>query len=56
MSDTPSAELHTEPTHRRVGVEGWGGGEVDVLIEELRWEFRGGWVDPGQLYWINHFF
>lgn len=33
-----------------------GVGWVGILSEELRWEFRGGWVDPGQLYWINHFF
>lgn len=35
MSDTPSAELHTEPTHMRVGVTGgrWGWG----CSEELRW-------------------
>lgn len=25
MSDTPSAELHTEPTHGRVGITGEGG-------------------------------
>lgn len=27
-----------------------------MLSEELRWEFGGGWVDSGQLYWINQFF
>lgn len=53
MSDTPSAELHTE-THPQEGGSYWG--EGGVLSEVLRWEFWGGWVDPGQLYWINHFF
>lgn len=56
MSDTPSAELHIEPAHRREGIAGGGGDTGWVLSEELRWEFGGGWVDSGQLYWINQFF
>lgn len=55
MSDTPSAELHIDPTHWRVGAAGGRRG-LGVLSEEFRWGFVGGWVDPRQLYWINQFF
>lgn len=55
MSDTPSAELRTEPTRRRVGVTGgrwgWGCSEWGAKMG-----IGGAWVDPGQLYWINQYF
>lgn len=41
MSDTPSAELHTEPAHGRVGITGEGAGRVGVQNEELRCEMEG---------------
>lgn len=51
MSDTPSAELFTELAHREGGsCRGMvKGGSFQLMI-------RGGWVDPGQLNWINQFF
>lgn len=57
MSDTPSAELHTEPTHRRVGMTGVGDGGVGVLSEVLRVGIDGvgGLIQVGSIGSIRFF-